>query len=53
VLIGRPVIWGLTVGSADGVRDVMEHFRTELGRAMQLSGTPTLADAIPDLLARS
>src|SRR3954465_12137316 len=52
-LIGRPVICGLTVGSAGGVRDVMEHFRTELGRAMQLSGTPTLADAIPDLLARS
>jgi isopentenyl diphosphate isomerase/L-lactate dehydrogenase-like FMN-dependent dehydrogenase len=30
----------------------MEHFRTELVRAMQLTGTPTLADATPDLLAR-
>jgi isopentenyl diphosphate isomerase/L-lactate dehydrogenase-like FMN-dependent dehydrogenase len=52
VLIGRPVIWGLTVGGAGGVRDVMEHFRTELVRAMQLTGTPTLADATPDLIAR-
>jgi 4-hydroxymandelate oxidase len=53
VLIGRPVIWGLTVGGAGGVRDVMEHFRTELVRAMQLTGTPALADATPDLLVRA
>jgi 4-hydroxymandelate oxidase len=53
VLIGRPVIWGLTVGGADGVLDVMEHFRTELVRAMQLTGTPTLADATHDLIARA
>jgi 4-hydroxymandelate oxidase len=52
VLIGRSVIWGLTVGGADGVRDVMEHFRAELVRAMQLTGTPSLADATPDLIAR-
>ena len=51
VLIGRPVIWGLTVRGAEGVADVLEHFRTELVRAMQLSGTPTLADATPDLIA--
>ncbi len=52
VLIGRPVIWGLTVRGPDGVAEVMEHFRTELVRAMQLSGTPSLAEATPDLLAR-
>jgi len=52
VLIGRPAIWGLTVSGADGVRDVLEHFRTELIRAMQLTGTARLADAAPDLLAR-
>jgi 4-hydroxymandelate oxidase len=51
VLIGRPVIWGLTVGGADGVRDVLEHFRTELVRAMQLTGTASIADATADLLA--
>lgn len=51
VLIGRPVIWGLTVSGADGVRDVLEHFRTELVRAMQLTGTARLSEATPDLLA--
>jgi 4-hydroxymandelate oxidase len=51
VLIGRPVIWGLTVRGPEGVAEVLDHFRTELVRAMQLSGVPTLADATPDLIA--
>jgi 4-hydroxymandelate oxidase len=50
VLIGRPVIWGLTVHGADGVTAVLDHFRDELIRAMQLTGTPSLAQATPDLL---
>jgi 4-hydroxymandelate oxidase len=50
VLIGRPVIWGLTVQGADGVTAVLNHFRDELVRAMQLTGTPTLSQATPDLL---
>jgi isopentenyl diphosphate isomerase/L-lactate dehydrogenase-like FMN-dependent dehydrogenase len=41
----------LTLGGADGVAQVMEHFRSELVRAMQLTGTPSLKDATPDLLA--
>jgi 4-hydroxymandelate oxidase len=53
VLIGRPVIWGLTVRGPEGVAEVMEHFRTELVRAMQLTGTASLADATPDLLAQA
>lgn len=51
VLIGRPAIWGLTVNGADGVAAVLDHFRTELVRAMQLTGTASLAEATPDLLA--
>ena len=51
VLIGRPIIWGLTMNGADGVRDVLEHLRVELVRAMQLTGTRSLAEAMPDLLA--
>jgi 4-hydroxymandelate oxidase len=51
VLIGRPALWGLAVNGADGVRDVLDHLRNELVRAMALSGTPTLADATPDLVA--
>ncbi|MGB7258185.1 MAG: alpha-hydroxy acid oxidase [Pseudolabrys sp.] len=53
VLIGRPVIWGLTVNGADGVRAVLDHFRDELIRAMQLSGAAKLADITPDLVAQS
>jgi 4-hydroxymandelate oxidase len=51
VLIGRPVIWGLTVHGADGVRDVLEHLRVELVRAMQLCGAARLSDLTGDLLA--
>ena len=51
VLIGRPVIWGLSVHGADGVAAVIEHLRVELVRAMQLSGTPKLSDITRDLLA--
>jgi 4-hydroxymandelate oxidase len=51
VLIGRPVIWGLSVHGADGVRDVLEHLRVELVRAMQLTGTASLKEATRDLVA--
>jgi len=51
VLIGRPIIWGLTVRSADGVAEVIEHLRVELVRAMQLCGTPRLSDITRDLVA--
>ena len=51
VLIGRPVIWGLAVDGADGVAAVLEHLRTELVRAMQLTGTASLKEATADLLA--
>ncbi len=51
VLIGRPVIWGLAVDGADGVSAVLDHLRTELVRAMQLTGTASLKEATADLLA--
>ena len=52
VLIGRPVIWGLTVNGAEGVRDVLDHLRVELTRAMQLCGAANLGQLTPDLVAR-
>jgi 4-hydroxymandelate oxidase len=52
VLIGRPIIWGLTVNGAEGVAAVLDHLHVELVRAMQLSGTANLKEALPDLLAR-
>ena len=51
VLVGRPPLWGLSVNGADGVAMVLDHFRDELVRAMQLSGTASLADATADLVA--
>lgn len=50
VLVGRPIIWGLTLGGAAGVQQVIEILRTELEMAMALLGAPTLADLTPDLL---
>ena len=35
-----------------GVQAVMEHLHEEMVRAMRLSGTPSLADATPDLVMR-
>jgi isopentenyl diphosphate isomerase/L-lactate dehydrogenase-like FMN-dependent dehydrogenase len=51
VLVGRPAIWGLAVGGADGVADVVDILRAELVMAMGLLGAPDLAALTPDLLA--
>jgi 4-hydroxymandelate oxidase len=50
VLVGRPAVWGLAVGGADGVRGVVETLRQELEAAMAMLGAPTLADLTPDLI---
>ena len=52
VLIGRPILWGLATGGADGVRAVLEHLHDELVRAMQLCGLARLAEAKRDLVAK-
>ena len=51
VLIGRPVIWGLTLHGADGVRAVLDHLRVELARSMALCGVTTLDQITGDLVA--
>lgn len=38
VLVGRPVLWGLAVGGADGARRVLELLRDELQLALGLCG---------------
>jgi 4-hydroxymandelate oxidase len=50
VLVGRPIVWGLAVDGADGVRNVLDTLRRELETAMAMLGAPTLADLSPDLL---
>lgn len=42
VFIGRPILWGLNVDGAEGVRDVLDILRSELELAMMLAGRPTL-----------
>ena len=51
VLVGRPVLWGLASGGADGVRAVLSGLHEELLRAMALCGAVSLAELTPDLLA--
>ncbi len=41
-LVGRPYIYGLAVGGADGVAHVMKTLRQEFLTAMALTGRPTL-----------
>src|SRR2546427_1702209 len=51
VLVGRPVLWGLAVGGADGVQAVLNHLRSELDLAMALAGRPHLAEVDGSLVA--
>lgn len=53
VLLGRPVLWGLTLDGSDGVRAVLQHLRAELDLAMALSGCSTVADATRELIYSS
>jgi len=49
-LVGRPVLWGLTLGGEAGVRGVLEHIRGELDLAMALAGCARLADVTRELV---
>ncbi|MFD1720435.1 alpha-hydroxy acid oxidase [Amnibacterium endophyticum] len=53
VFVGRPVLWGLATGGADGVQQVLERVTSELRRTMNLLGAPTVADLTRDLVARA
>lgn len=44
VALGRPIFWGLAVGGALGVQQVIETLRRELDAAMALAGCAALAD---------
>lgn len=44
VAIGRPVIYGLNLGGAEGVKAVFAHLNKELAITMQLAGTKTIAE---------
>jgi 4-hydroxymandelate oxidase len=44
VLVGRPALWGLAAGGADGARRVLELLRDELELALALCGCASPAD---------
>jgi isopentenyl diphosphate isomerase/L-lactate dehydrogenase-like FMN-dependent dehydrogenase len=50
VAIGRPVVWGLTVGGAQGVQSVYDFLASELRTTMCLSGVGTIAEIDRDLI---
>lgn len=50
VFVGRPVMWGLTVGGREGVAAVVDGLVDELILAMTLAGCASLADLTHDLL---
>lgn len=52
VLVGRPVLWALAVGGAEGVTALLGELRTELERAMILSGVTSVGAVPRDLVCR-
>jgi len=50
VLVGRPILWGLTVHGEKGATQVLEILRRELDEAMLLCGCTTLAEIDVSLL---
>ena len=53
VLVGRPVLWGLAVDGEAGVAAVLGQLRTQLERAMTLSGVTDSAAVPADLVRRA
>ncbi len=45
VMLGRPALWGLAIGGADGAASVLALLSEEFRHAMALSGCPDLAAA--------
>lgn len=43
VFLGRPVLWALACGGADGVRDLLTAMTSDLAHLMALAGAPDLA----------
>jgi len=51
VFAGRPIIWGLATGGAQGVADVLARLNSELAHAMTLCGVDSVERVPRDLVA--
>lgn len=52
VALGRPILYGLSLGGAGGVRSVLQHLKTELQMVMQLAGVPSVEQITRETVAR-
>lgn len=52
VMLGRPVLWGLTRGGADGAAAVLRQVIDEFDNTLALLGCPNAGDLSPALLAQ-
>ncbi|XP_053601814.1 2-Hydroxyacid oxidase 1 [Plodia interpunctella] len=50
VFVGRPALWGLSVGGQAGVQKMLDIFRTELEYTLQIAGTPSISDITRDMV---
>jgi 4-hydroxymandelate oxidase len=50
--LGRPALWALTTGGAEGVAEMLSAVRAELEEAMTLSGCRDVGEITGDLVAR-
>jgi len=53
VLVGRPILWGLALGGADGVRAVLQHLQMELDTAIALAGRATVKEIDVSVVQRA
>ncbi|MEU7870555.1 alpha-hydroxy acid oxidase [Dactylosporangium sp. NPDC049140] len=51
VLVGRPVLWGLAAGGAQGVQTLLSHLFEDVDRVLALVGARTPGELTPDLVA--
>ncbi|PRY29377.1 alpha-hydroxy-acid oxidizing protein [Pseudosporangium ferrugineum] len=51
VLIGRPVLWALATGGAEGVRELLDLYREDLARTMEQAGVPEVGAVDGTLLS--
>ncbi len=50
VLVGRPLLWALTLGGQRGVEEAVGMLRAELELSMALLGTPSVQQITPDFI---
>ncbi len=50
--LGRPLLYGMALGGAQGVKAVYDRLKTELHMAMQLAGTPNIKSITRDYVGK-